>query len=261
MPWSTTVELNLRQIALVAARLAPIEAALVDVFDVRPCHRDPAVAAYGLENVLLPFGRQFLEVVAPTRAGTAAERYLQRRGGDGGYMVITQCDDHDARRRHVATLGVRIAHEFKAEGFRNMQLHPRDTGGSFLEIDQQLSAGDDWLPAGVAWRGHVSTTRIKAIAAAEIQADDPTALAQRWAAIVQRPVRCEAGISSITLGNAELRFVPCTDGRPEGLAGLDIVTCDTAAVLAAAVRQGARPHGASFVLGGMRWRLVSPPMA
>ena len=254
------MELSLRQIALVAARLAPIEAALIDVFDVRPCHRDPAVAAYGLENVLLPFGRQFLEVVAPIRAGTAAQRYLQRRGGDGGYMVITQCDDHDARRRHVDSLGVRIAHEFKAAGWRNMQLHPRDTGGSFLEIDQQLSKGDDWLPAGAEWRAHVSTARVNAIAADDIQADDPAALAQRWAAIVQCPVTRVAGILSITLGNAELRFVPCTGGRAEGLAGLDIVTCDEAAVLAAAARHGAKPSGASFVLGGMRWRLVSPSM-
>ena len=254
------MELSLRQIALVAARLAPIEAALIEVFDVRPCHRDPAVAAYGLENVLLPFGRQFLEVVAPTRAGTAAQRYLERRGGEGGYMVITQCDDHDARRRHIDSLGVRIAHEFKAAGFRNMQLHPRDTGGSFLEIDQQLSQGDDWLPAGAEWRAHVSTTRVNAIAAADIQADDPVALAQRWATIVQCPLTRVAGILSITLGNAELRFVPCTDGRAEGLAGLDIVTCDKAAVLAAAARHGARPAGACFVLGGMRWRLVSPSM-
>ena len=248
--------LSLRQIALVAARLAPIEAALIDVFDVRPCHRDPAVAAYGLENVLLPCGQQFLEVVAPTRAGTAAGRYLQRRGGDGGYMVITQCDNHDARRRHVDSLGVRIAHEFKAEGFRNMQLHPRDTGGSFLEIDQQLGNTADWVPAGVHWREHVNTTRVSAIAAAEIQADDPSTLAHRWAEIVQYPLTFTAGIPTIALANAELRFVPCADGRPAGLAGLDIVSSDKAAVLNAAARHTAVSDGASFALGGMRWRLV-----
>ena len=83
------MKLSLRQIALVASRLTPIEQALIDIFDLSPCHRDPAVAAYGLENVLLPIGRQFLEVVAPTRDATAAGRYLERRHGDGGYMVIT----------------------------------------------------------------------------------------------------------------------------------------------------------------------------
>ena len=78
------MSLALRQIALVAARLAPVEQALTTVFDLTTCHRDPAVGQYGLENVLLPIGRQFLEVVAPTRDETAAGRFLARRGGDGG---------------------------------------------------------------------------------------------------------------------------------------------------------------------------------
>lgn len=250
------MELSLRQIALVAAELGPVEAALVDVFNVMPCHRDPAVAVYGLENVLLPFGQQFLEIVAPIRAATAAGRFLERRAGDGGYMVITQCDDHEARRARVAALGIRIAHEFQAEGFRNMQLHPRDTGGSFLEIDQQLGDTRDWLPAGHAWRDHVRTARVRAIAAAEIQADDPQALAARWAAILELPVISTAGVFSIALANASLRFVPCIDGRPEGLAGLDIVTVDRAAIVAAAAARDIVVHDWGFSIGGMRWHLL-----
>ena len=250
------MKLSLRQIALVASRLAPIEQALIDIFDLSPCHRDPAVAAYGLENVLLPIGRQFLEVVAPTRDATAAGRYLERRHGDGGYMVITQCDDHDQRRRHVDALGVRIAHEFKADGFRNMQLHPRDTGGSFLEIDQQLGDSENWLPAGDDWRAHVRNTRICAIAAAEIQADNPAALAGRWAQIMQLPVAVEAGVPHITLDDARLRFVPCRDGRPEGLAGLDVVARDKSAVMAAVARCALAATADGFNLGGIRWRLV-----
>ena len=250
------MQLQLRQVALVAASLAPMEAALAAVFDLLPCHRDPAVAQYGLENVLFPIGRQFLEIVAPTTAGTAAGRYLERRGGDGGYMVITQCDDHDACRARVATLGVRIAHEFKAPGFRNMQLHPRDTGGSFFEIDQQLGDVEDWVPAGEHWRPAVRTTRVRAIVAAEIQADAPVATAQRWAAIAARPLSIGENSATLALDNASLRFVPCTDGRPEGLAGLDLAASDAPAVRAAAVALGARVGPDGFELAGMRWRLV-----
>jgi Glyoxalase-like domain len=241
---------------LVAAQLAPLEAALLEIFDVMACHRDPAVAAYGLENVLLPFGEQFLEIVAPTRSATAAGRFLERRAGDGGYMVITQCDDHDQRRAHLAALGIRIAHEFKAPGFCNMQLHPRDTGGSFLEIDQQLGDGRDWLPAGPAWREHVCTTRVRGIAAAEIQADDPHALATHWANILQLPIVSSAPEPSIALGQAMLRFVPCADGRPEGLAGLDILTVDRAAILLTAAARGVVTHDWGFSVGGMRWYLL-----
>ena len=57
--------LRLRQVCLVARELAPVEAALCDVFDLKVCHRDPAVGAYGLENILLPIGDNFLEIVPP----------------------------------------------------------------------------------------------------------------------------------------------------------------------------------------------------
>ncbi|HEY5646052.1 MAG TPA: hypothetical protein VIS76_08935, partial [Pseudomonadales bacterium] len=149
--------LRLRQIALVAGELAPVEAALIDVLGLKVCYRDPGVAHFGLENALFPVGNQFLEVVAPTRDGTAGGRYLDRRGGDGGYMVITQCDDHAPRRARVAALGIRIVNQFETHEFRNMQLHPKDTGGSFFEIDEQLgprahAADGPWEPAGPDWK-------------------------------------------------------------------------------------------------------------
>ena len=55
----------MRQIALVAERLAPVEEALCDVFGIRVCYRDPGVGHFGLENALFPIGNQLLEVVAP----------------------------------------------------------------------------------------------------------------------------------------------------------------------------------------------------
>ncbi len=82
--------LRLRQIALVAHKLAPVEEALVDILGIEVCFRDPGIDHFGLENALLPIGNQLLEVVAPIREDTAGGRYLERRGGDGGYMVITQ---------------------------------------------------------------------------------------------------------------------------------------------------------------------------
>ena len=171
-------------------------------------------------------------------------------------MVITQCDDHDVRRAHLATLGIRIAHEFKAPGFRNMQLHPRDTGGSFMEIDQQLGDGHDWLPAGPAWREQVRTTRVRGFAAAEIQTDNPHTLAAHWASILQLPVGSAAGVPNIALHEAMLRFVPCRDGRPEGLAGLDVLTRDRTAILAAAAARGLVIEDWGFSVGGMRWCLL-----
>src|SRR5579875_2031331 len=89
--------LRLRQICLVAAALEPALAQIEQVIGLAICHRDGNVAKYGLVNALFPVGAAFLEVVAPTREGTAAGRYLERRGGDGGYMVILDCDDIERR--------------------------------------------------------------------------------------------------------------------------------------------------------------------
>ena len=87
------MHLQLRQICLVAPALEPAVEDLCAILGIEVCYRDPGVAQWGLENAVMPLGDQFLEVVAPTREGTAAGRYLQRRSGPGGYMVITLCKD------------------------------------------------------------------------------------------------------------------------------------------------------------------------
>lgn len=253
--------LRLRQIALVAERLTPVEQALGDVLDLRVCYRDPGVAHFGLENALLPVGNQILEVVAPVRDATAAGRYLERRGGDGGYMVITQCDDHRPRRKRVQDLGIRVVNQFETHEFRNMQLHPKDTGGSFFEIDEQLgrdahAADGPWEPAGPDWRAGRSLTRVTGIVGAEIQCEDPQRVAARWAEIAELAVTEQHGHPALGLDNAILRFVPCSDGRPEGLGGIDVATADREAILHAARARDAMTAPEQVYLCGMRINLV-----
>jgi len=252
--------LRLRQIALVAAELSPVEKQLEQVLGVAVCFRDPGVAHFGLENALLPIGSQLLEVVAPVRENTAGGRYLERRGGDGGYMVITQCDAHAPRRGRVEQLGVRIVNQFETAEFRNMQLHPRDTGGSFFEIDEQMGprahdADGPWEPAGPDWKAAQRLDRVTGIAAAEMQCDDPEATAARWSEIAELPLERRDGVATLRLENADLRFVPCTDGRPEGLGGIDVTTADKAAILAAAEAAGCVTGPDQVHLCGMRVNL------
>lgn len=253
--------LRLRQICGLARELAPVESAIKEVLGVEVCYRDPGVAHFGLENALFPIGNQLLEVVAPIQENTAGGRYLDRRGGDGGYMVITQTDDHAHRRARVDSLGVRLAHSYAADEFTNMQLHPRDTGGTFFEIDQQL--GEDannpdgpWHPAGPDWQRARRTERVAGIAAAEIQCDDPEAVARRWGEIAEIDLDYSDGIYNLPLDNAQVRFVPCADGRPEGLGGIDVRASDKDAILAAAEALDSRDATDQVNLCGMRVRLV-----
>ena len=54
--------IHLRQVCLVAEQLAPCLRDIEAVFRTPVCHRDPEVAAFGLENALVAFGSQFLEL-------------------------------------------------------------------------------------------------------------------------------------------------------------------------------------------------------
>lgn len=250
--------LRLRQIAFVAEKLAPVEKDIIDTLGVEVCYRDPGVATFGLENALFPIGDQLLEVVAPTEENTAGGRYLERRGGDGGYMIITQCDEHAPRKARVAELGIRTVLDHDGSEYRNMQLHPKDTGGTFFEIDQQLGEGADdvdgpWHPAGPNWQRAKRTERVGGIVAAEVQCDDPETIAHRWSEIAEIPLNADL---SLTLDNATIRFVACSDGRPEGLAEIDIATNDAGAILAAADEIDARRGDQQIYLCGVRINLV-----
>ena len=250
--------IRLRQIAFVARELAPVEKEIIDVLGVEVCFRDPAVGYYGLENALFPIGNQLLEVVAPVQEETAGGRYLDRRGGDGGYMIITQCDDHEPRRARVGELGIRLVADRDSDEYRLMQLHPRDTGGTFFEIDEQLGEGalerdGPWHPAGPDWQRAKRTERVAGIVAAEVQCDDPTAIAQRWSEIAEIDLVSD---NTLPLENAEVRFVPIEDGRPEGLSAIDIAVNDKTAILEAADSMGAKRSENQIYLCGVRINLV-----
>jgi hypothetical protein len=251
--------LRLRQLALVARQLAPVVDDLHEVFGLDVAFRDPGVATFGLENAVLPVGKQFVEVVAPIRDGTAGGRYLDRRNGDGGYMVILQCDDHAPRKRKVDELGIRKVVEHDEPDYLLMQLHPQDTGGSFLEVDVQIggeSLDGPWMPAGPEWQQAIRTDRVQGIAAAEIQSPEPAKIAERWSQILDVEVLVEDGPPTLTLENATIRFVPAEDGRGEGLGGIDLVATDADSVTAAADERGLLGDDGVILLGGVRFRLV-----
>ena len=109
---------------LVAGDLDQVEVGLVDELAVAACAHDLGVERFGLRNVLFPVGDTVLEVVAPIEEGTAAGRHLQRRGGDGGYMVILQTDDLDDFRDRIGEIDVRILLEVRRHGIGGLPQQP-----------------------------------------------------------------------------------------------------------------------------------------
>ena len=197
--------IRLRQVALVASDLDQVLADLHRLLGLDVAFNDPGVAVFGLRNAVLPVGTQFIEVVSPTTEGTAAGRQLQRLGGDGGYMVISHTDDQAPFRERAHGLGIRTAFEADDHGYRIWQLHPGDTGGSFLEIDFQPGGEDPhgpWMPAGPDWQRAVRTHVVDAITAVELAVPDPEMTAAHWSEILGQP----------HFDNAEIRWSEGTGG-------------------------------------------------
>ena len=253
------MSLRLRQICLVAPHLEPSVSTICTVLGTTVTYVDPNVEKYGLVNALMPFGNTFLEIVAPTQEKTAAGRYLDRRGGEGGYMVILDSDEIDSWLTHLPEAGVRIANDMHyPDAYRGLQLHPRDTGGALLEINH--SHGGAWEgpyhPAGPRWQGDPGGDEAETIVAAELQSDDPARLAARWSEILRRPVRDAGGVTAIDLDRGSLRFVPATDGRGEGLGGIDVKLPRHPRARQAARNKDVAEVDGALMLCGVRVRLI-----
>jgi hypothetical protein len=133
---SSAPAVRLRQAVLVAAELEPVAERLREELSLGDPFADPGVGEFGLENAVFALGDQFLEVVAPIRPGTAAGRYLERRGGDGGYMLIFQLDDLDAARARAADLGIRVVWQIDLPDISGTHLHPADMRGAIVSLDR-----------------------------------------------------------------------------------------------------------------------------
>ena len=256
--------IRLRQIAVVTEDLRQTALDIGTVLGVEACFTDPGVKQFGLKNMLWPIGTQFLEVVTPIEEGTAGGRYIERRGGDSGYMFITQVDDVARRRERADELGIRVAFDLHhpEQGHDGIQLHPGDTGGTFFEMDQMTMDGGDavggpWVPAGKNWEPYVRTDIVGGISAAEIQSPEPVALAERWSAMAEIDLGTDAdGRPEIELDNASVRFVDDTDGRGEGLGGIDVIANDRAAILDGARARGCYVSDDEVSVAGLRVRLT-----
>ena len=259
-------DIRIRQTCLVAHDLDRIQHQLEQVLGIAVAYRDPGVGRHGLHNILMPIGNQLLETVAPLPGhhDTAGGRYLARRGGDGGYMVIMQVPQaaYPAYRGRVESLGIRIISEpgTGLEDTGGIQLHPKDVPGAIPEfrwnVEEDRPDGA-WWPAGPDWQAEIHAEIVDAIVAAEIQAEDPAALAARWGEVLDEPVSTDgAGRPALALDGSTLRFVSKTDGRPEGLCALDIRAVDRATAVANAKAAGCLSGENEVSICGMRLNLV-----
>ena len=235
---------RLRQVALVARDCAQVAGDLSRAFGWPPPFHDPGVGRFGLTNAVFAAGDTFVEVVAPAQPDTTAGRYLERRGGDGGYMAIFQVPDLAAARRRVADLGVRVVWATDLPDIAGTHLHPRDVPGAIVSLDW-AAPEQSWRWAGPSWTGRVPDQAPGGLTGLTVEVSDPAAAARRWAAVL--------GISAVGRGRTmvvelpdpgnpgdpgqRLRFVPARSGHGEGITEVTIAGL---------------PGGGPWVIGGVR---------
>jgi hypothetical protein len=253
--------MRLRQIAFIAHATDPIAHQLGQVFGLEVGFRDPGVEFFGLRNVVMPVGGEFLEVVAPFRDDASGARYLARRGGDAGYMVIIQDADAMAHRARLEKLGVRVIARSRGDDYQYTHFHPADCAGVLMSFDSVPGdAGwrepmSDWPPAGPRWREHPADAAL-GIAAVTIQSRDPLGACERWCALLGRPASTSGEGLEIALDRGRIRFVAPVDDDGTGVVGLDVEVRDGHAALERARAAGLPVAGGAVQICGVVMRPV-----
>ncbi|MGH9054476.1 MAG: hypothetical protein ACRDYY_01200 [Acidimicrobiales bacterium] len=233
---------RLRQVALVASDCARIAAQLQQAFGWPEPFHDPGVGAFGLTNAVFTAGDTFVEVVAPERDGTTAGRYLERRGGDSGYMAIFQMPDLQAARRRVADAGVRVVWTSDHADIAGTHLHPKDVPGAIVSLDW-ADPPESWRWAGPPWTGGAPAHQPGGLTGITVEVEEPGPVAEMWASLLgvasgAEPVRDTGRDAAVHLLEAgqSLRFVrPATD-RGEGITEVRIAGAGPQTELIAGVR-------------------------
>jgi len=266
------MELRLRQVAMVGDQYVETENALREVFGLDVAYRDrgnrpgseAGVSIFGLKNFVMPIGNQFLELVTPLIPGpsSAGGRYIERRGGPGGYMLLFQVtrDDYEIHRSYLEGLGVRVVAggDISETGSDAIHIHPKDLPGCLVELrwcENEERADGDWWPVEKDWLDHSNTEVLEGIVGAEIQTPEPLQLAQRWGEILQQEVLVEGTMPSVSTADGPVRFVEPSDGRPEGLGGIDVKVRDLDTVLQRADNCGLPASENMVEVSGLRFYL------
>ena len=242
--------MDIRQIVMVSSLRDPIVSDLSQLFGLEVAFNDPGVGHFGLENAVMPLGTDFLEVVSPIEENTTAGRYLQKRGGDGGYMVIIQVDDFDKTKSLVHDNEIEIVWDTDLPEAKAIHLHPKQMGGAIVSFDW-MNPKESWKWAGPEWNKYI-TDDIKGIDGVEIQANNPEEMFNRWKDILDASNINESE-KKIYLDNTWISFTD-EDDRGSGISAFSLIT-DNKELLISKAKEFGFLQEDNIVIGGVKFYL------
>jgi hypothetical protein len=224
-------KIRIRQIALCTDDIWPVEKAIAQQLDITPVHRDKPAAPIWMYNSVIAVGTTFLEILQPERDSAPTQKFLDKQGGPGGYMLLLQVDDIDAARARADAANVRVVMDAPKRSYHGVtgaaiHLHPADTGGVLTSFDW-MEDWDSWAWGGQAWPWHQRTDVVSGIVGAEITCADPTKVAQRFAEFIGRSVDTNARMN---LDEGYIQFTQSDNNQRDRLTAIDMRATDKSRV-------------------------------
>lgn len=258
-------DFRIRQVAFASLDIEPVADDFAAVFGLKIAFRDPEIIHYGLKNIILPAGDDFLELVQPVLPDTSAGRYLARRGGDGGYMVIMQAADALSHRHRLVRENIQIVDTMDVADHQCTHIHPRELGGILGSIDSTPGVPNwresltHWYPAGGAGWTSARSEEVHGIASVAIQSNDQLDTARRWSRVLDAPFR-EDPLRIEMLRGADIRFVEAQDRHQRGIAQTALAVDEPELVIERARMRGITVVDGAVVICGSRFLPIRSPV-
>ena len=248
--------MRIRQVALAASDLEKTDATLRRLLGCDQSYADPEIIYFGLDNRLFTLGDCFLEVVSPVQPNTAAGRFLDRRGGDGGYMVIVQVENLAQEQVRLADTAIRTVFADDRGNAKAIHLHPKDVPGAIPSLDE-MRPPESWLWAGDGWEQRAGRY-VRGIRAVEIRSPDPKVTGLCWAEAYGIELLPAGDRWRLEMGGTEIRFTHDAAATEPALMAIDIDAVDLNVICAAADGLGLERDGHVVTVCGVEFNFLSP---
>jgi len=248
--------MRLRQLVIATSEMDLLANSICDLFELKRTFSDPELIVFGLQNVIIPLGDTFLELVSPVKKNTSAERFLNKRGGDGGYMVIVDSADLEKERKRLENVKMTIVwHENRKSDDihgQSLHLHPKQVGGAILSIDS-MNPRSSWLWAGTEWEKDINKSLVSHLSGVNICGPNPDNLLSNWEKALGR--QRSLGGNSINLLGSSINIVMNTQSQSEYVSAFQIHTAKKLDLEKRAVSKGFFINN-NIHLGGVDFLLV-----
>ncbi len=249
--------MRLRQLVLVTDEIESLADQICDLFELKVSFCDPDLINFGLENRMIPVGDTFIEVVSPVQENTAAKRFLKKRNGPSGYMVICDVADIDIEKQRLENSDLKIIwHENRNVNGIHAQavhLHPKQIGGAILSLDSMIPK-TAWLWAGLNWEDHINKALVENLTGVVLQSSYPEKLCASWEVALGKKRSGRVDEFLIELEKSKIKFIKENDTIEERISAFILSTRRPEVIYKRAEDRGFIRND-NIVLGGTKFIL------